>query len=126
TQAVCEANGGIWSVNQKSGSHNIISGSGHSYVAFGGLAIGTQNLIQGPYSSVSGGYYNTATGYGSVSGGNQNTAGYGAVVSGGIGNTANGYNASVNGGWFNTAQGYASSILGGANIGLIYQNQHFP
>ena len=48
-------------VNDRSGSHNLIVGPGHTYSAVGGLVAGYQNSVMCWYSSVSGGAYNTIT-----------------------------------------------------------------
>jgi len=59
----------------RSGSHNIIVGPGHSYSAHSGIVVGAANSITGEYSSVTGGYENVASGYAaSVSGGHKNSA----------------------------------------------------
>ena len=42
----------------KSGSHNLVVGSGHTYSSFGGIVVGYNNSITGHFSSVSGGQYN--------------------------------------------------------------------
>ncbi len=47
----------------KSGSHNVVIGYGHTYSSYGGLVVGFKNRIEGQYSSVSGGIFNTASGY---------------------------------------------------------------
>ncbi|MGB3340276.1 MAG: hypothetical protein WBB37_02205 [bacterium] len=67
------------------------------------------------FSTVSGGFYNTASGHSStVSGGEFNTAsGWGATVDGGRLNRASGYIATVGGGHFNKARGQFSVISGG-------------
>jgi hypothetical protein len=54
----------------RTGSHNLVVGSGHGYSSWGGFVAGFGNTISGPYASVSGGSGNTAAGYASsVSGG---------------------------------------------------------
>ena len=101
--------------DDKSGSHNLVVGQGHTYSSYGGIVVGYNNSITGNYSSVSGGQYNTASGTtSSVSGGAYNTASGGASsVSGGVDNTAEGANSSVSGGYSNTASGSDSSVSGG-------------
>ena len=114
----------------RTGSHNIIIGNTHNYSSYGGLAVGTFNNITAPYSSVIGGYGNTASGsssticggvsneatasYASVGGGSSNTASaqY-SHISGGFSNNASGTYSSVNGGEFNTASGVVSTVGGG-------------
>ena len=101
--------------DDRSGSHNIIVGSKHNYSSHGGLVVGYNNTISGPYASVSGGINGTASAYyASVSGGSQNTAnGNYASVSGGYQNTASGNYAGVSGGFNNTASYYYASVSGG-------------
>ncbi len=118
--------------NDKSGSHNVIIGHGHSYSSFGGTTVGQDNRILAPYTSVTGGIRNRAGGeYSSVSGGSgnwalakgssisggsdnliQNTGEY-ASISGGSYHEATGENSSISGGVLNTAHGENSSITGG-------------
>lgn len=63
------------------GSHNLIVGHANDYTQYGGIVVGYNNVISGPFSSVSGGNSNTAS---SVSGGASNTAsGILSSVSGG-------------------------------------------
>jgi len=114
----------------RSGSHNLIVGTEHSYTSYGGLVAGQSNTISGPLATVSGGYFNTASGdrssvsggysntasavYSSVSGGRLNTASYfSSSVSGGYANTASYYYSSVSGGQDNTASSTSSSVSGG-------------
>ena len=101
--------------SEKSGSHYLVVGDGHSYTAFGGLVAGRSNTASGAWASVSGGTGNTADGYAaSVAGGQQNTAdGEGASVSGGQFNVAGAVSASVSGGWQNTADDVGASVSGG-------------
>ncbi len=115
-QSNCESNGNYWAGSFKSGSHNLVVGSGHSYSQYGGVVFGYQNVINGSYATVSGGNANTASGLSSsVSGGEANTAsGWSSSVSGGYNNTASGGSSSVSGGEFNTASGNYSSVSGGA------------
>ena len=90
-------------LDDRSGSHNIIVGSGNNYTSNGGFIAGTMNTISAPFTSVSGGYGNTANGwYSSVSGGN--------------GNFASNYYASVSGGYQNTASANSSSVSGGQSL----------
>ncbi len=105
--------------NSRTGSHNIIVGSGLNYSSFGGLVAGYYNSIKGQYSSVLGGTVNTASGmYSAVSGGSWNKAnGQSASVNGGDNNTASGDCSSLLGGQWNTAPGEYSTILGEANNG---------
>lgn len=114
-QTECEAHGGIWAANQRSGSHNLVLGNGNAYSSYGGLLAGTINIANNRYVSVSGGSSNTASGdHASVSGGAYNIAsGSASVFGGGRGNTASGMLASVSGGGRNVANQSYSSITGG-------------
>ncbi len=114
----------------KTGSHNLIVGSGHNYNSYGGFAAGADNqllaihasacggqrhTVTGRWGSVSGGWFNTASGEkSSVSGGHLNEASnFYSSVSGGQANTAGGQSSSISGGWTNQNTGFASSISGG-------------
>jgi hypothetical protein len=92
----------------RSGSHNIVTGSQHNYSSWGGLVAGKANTISGEYASVTAGYSNAASGsYSSVSGGENNKASgsFSSVAGGGSPNT----------GWSgNEAFANHSAILGGA------------
>jgi hypothetical protein len=87
--------------DDKSGSHNLVVGTNHTYSSYGGIVVGYNNSITGQFSSVSGGWLNTA--FGDLS-----------SVSGGVGNTASGQHSSVSGGSSNTAEGSYSSVSGNA------------
>ena len=130
TEQTCIDNGKSWQLNNRNGSHNIITGYGNDYTMAGGIVAGMSNVINGSFASVlagtnntasgaasgvSGGYGNITNEYGSsVSGGANNTAsGLGSTVSGGGSNTANG--GTVSGGSGNTANGNASSVSGGSD-----------
>ena len=114
-QPTCTANGGIWSDQHRSGSHNIVAGEANNYSSWGGFVTGRWNTVNRDYASVSGGAYNTASGYGSsVSGGQNNTAsGQDSSVSGGADSIASGASSSVSGGKANAASGVYSSVSGG-------------
>ncbi len=116
----------------RTGSHNIVGGRGCGYSSCGGLVVGEDNNIYGPWCSVTGGRQNGAGGHWcSVSGGTENSAGGGASsvtggyrcgaggseswVGGGYGNTATGSEASVSGGITNYAGSYASVSGGTGN-----------
>ena len=116
--------------DDRTGSHNIVTGQENSFSSYGGLVAGQDNTISGAWSTVSGGFDNTASGsrssvsggrdntasnyFSSVSGGQNNTASdFSSSVSGGYRNEANGNYSSVSGGQDNTAYGYASSVSGG-------------
>lgn len=111
----CINNGDTWAASQKTGSHNLVVGSEHSYTQYGGLVAGWKNRVTGIFATVSGGRKNSARGYySSISGGGDNTATTSwAAVSGGRENTADGMYASVSGGAENEVTGKAASISGG-------------
>lgn len=99
----------------RTGSHNLIIGSYHAYISYGGLVAGYDNRIAGAYASVSGGQHNLAGGtYASVSGGRWNVAtGDSASVSGGLFSNAEGNSSSVSGGCNSTVSGDYASVSGG-------------
>ena len=99
----------------RTGSHNLVVGTGHNYLSYGGLVAGQNNLISGPYATVTGGQNNVASsGHDSVSGGSGNVASGGSSsVSGGSANTASASYASVSGGYLNTVSNLYASISGG-------------
>jgi hypothetical protein len=106
---------------QRGGSHNLVIGRWHSFVAssgsgaFGGLVAGEANAIYFEAASVSGGQFNSAYYIASsVSGGQNNSVnGLAASVSGGQFNEADGTFASVSGGQANGAGGQSASVSGG-------------
>jgi len=103
--------------NWRSGSHNLVGGSGNNYTSFGGAVVGIFNETSGPFASISGGALNTSSGlFSSISGGDFNIANAeGTSISGGSHNTASFLYSSVSGGQWNTATGArGSSVSGGA------------
>jgi hypothetical protein len=104
-----------WIENSRTGSHNIVVGTGHTFTRFGGIVAGDDNSITGDFASITGGSGNVASGeLSSVSGGRRNEAtDYHASVSGGLANEATANYSSVSGGSLNIASGGASSISGG-------------
>jgi len=98
-----------------SGSHNIIAGHSNTFTSYGGIVVGTQNSITGPYAAVTGGVRNTASGASSsVSGGQGNLAGGPASsVSGGDLSRSMGQSSNVSGGSFNAATAAYSTVSGG-------------
>lgn len=94
--------------DNRTGSHNLIVGTGLNYNSFGGINAGLFNNIYGVYASVLGGEGNTASGDGStVSGGGSNIAsGVGSSVSGGSGNRASNVGSTISGGQNVTDAGY--------------------
>jgi hypothetical protein len=117
--------------NASNDAPNLIGGSSVNFVAGGviGATIGGggaanysgspyTNSITSSFSTVGGGYANTAGGYGigsTVAGGSENTAsGYNSTVAGGDGNSAIGaVESTVGGGAGNTASGHYEATVGG-------------
>ncbi len=61
--------------SNKTGSHNLVVGSEHSYSSYGASVLGFHNTSSGPYSNVTGGKDNIADGrHATVSGGLSNRA----------------------------------------------------
>lgn len=108
----------------KTGSHNLVIGPAHTYTSYGGLVAGSDNQIDAPSASVTGGAANRAGGFAaSVSGGSYNVAiGSWASVSGGNQNIASGTDAAVGGGLLNTAAGPRTSVSGGFNCIRLVDN----
>jgi hypothetical protein len=103
------------STADRTGSHYLVVGPGHSYSSFGAALVGESHRSTAPYAAVLGGKNNRSIGaFASVSGGEGNTAsGSGATVSGGSGNLASGYAASILGGLRCLASGTDASVAGG-------------
>lgn len=120
-----------YSLQTRTGSHNLIVGRDHEYTSYGGLVAGIDNQIvaeyasvtggrqgvaSGPSSSVCGGLRNEASGdYASVAGGGDNLAsGSGATISGGQQHVASGITSSITGGLANAASEIGATVGGGA------------
>jgi len=104
--------------NRRSGSHNLVGGSGNNYTSFGGMIVGIFNEASAPFASISGGALNNSSGlFSSISGGDFNIANAeGTSISGGSYNTASFLYSWVGGGQWNTATGArGSSVSGGAH-----------
>ncbi len=86
--------------NYRTGSHNLIVGTRNSYDSFGCAVFGRTCFADGAYSSVPGGFKNTASAVCSS-------------VVGGCSNTASARYATVCGGHTNTASGAYSTVVGG-------------
>lgn len=101
----------------RSGYHNLIVGSYHSYGSYGGIVGGYRNSVLTPFGSVVGGESNTVDGnYGAICGGVGNTvSAVDASISGGQSNTASGSASTVSGGQSNTASGENSQVAGGSS-----------
>ena len=114
------------SAGNKSGSHNLVVGSGHTYLSYGGFVAGRNNGLEEAYCSVSGGQGNVASApYASISGGVDNTAtGDSASVSGGRLNSAVSDYSWIGGGESNQVNAQYGSIVGGDN-NLVGQNGRY-
>ena len=104
-QMDCEAAlGGVWAVNHKTGSHNIVLGMEHNYSSREGLLAGFRN--------------STTAQSASVTGGSGNLAGrFNASILGGTSNVASGPSSTVSGGYLNVAATTGSSVSGGRDNG---------
>lgn len=119
-------------VDDRTGSHNVIVGKSNTYTRYGSLVTGWQNMSDGIYTVVTAGNMNAANAdFSAVTGGLSNTTtNFAATVTGGVGNSASGFgstvvggrdnqatggSATVSGGRFNIAQGPRSSVSGGEN-----------
>lgn len=101
--------------NDRTGSHYLIIGPGHSYSSFGGVVAGYGNFALAPFASVLGGNKNRAVGIASSVGGgaNNETSNEYATISGGYFNKASGSYSSVSGGISNVSSGRYSAVSGG-------------
>ncbi|TFH23513.1 MAG: hypothetical protein E4H03_06015 [Myxococcales bacterium] len=102
--------------SRRTGSHNFVIGSEHSYTSYGGIVAGFYNTVSAPYASVTGGAFNTASMNRAVVGGGERNraAALAGVVVGGTDNVAAGEHAFVAGGAGNAARGKQAAIVGGA------------
>ena len=99
----------------RTGSHNLVIGTGHQYRSHSGIVSGRSNSINAAAGSILGGFGNSVDGEAStISGGQGNTVraqiGH---ISGGSWNMVVANEASIMGGSSNVAQGVGSAILGG-------------
>ena len=84
---------------EKSGSHNLVVGSGHEYTSHSSTISGKDNVVAAPATTALG---------------SQNVAvGWAATVTGGTGNRAEALAASVTGGSFNIARGDFGTVTSG-------------
>jgi hypothetical protein len=115
TEGGCLAAGGIFSTQQKSGSHNLVMGLGNGYSSFGGIVSGRFNYINEMFAAVVAGVDNRASGrFSGIFGGQGHlTQDSGTTVLGGIGAQARGHLATVVGGVGNVASGENATIAGG-------------
>jgi hypothetical protein len=116
--------------DDRSGSHNLVIGDGHSYGGAGGMVVGDNNTIEGKgtvvlggsssiakssYTAVVGGLRNSAeANYSVVVGGEENQAvGWWTVTSGGAKNRAVGHYSAINGGAAHTVECFGCTMGGG-------------
>jgi hypothetical protein len=108
----------------RTGSHCLVIGAAHTYVAPIGIVAGYGNKLAEGTSSVLGGSGNSATSGSAILGGYMNKTDNSAspgwhfthqCISGGGFNTVEGWADSVTGGWGNNAQGSTSVVSGGSN-----------
>lgn len=106
---------GTGQTNDRNGSHNLVLGREQNFTSYAGLIAGRINNITAPFATVTGGEYNTGSGWASsVLGGQFNTASAAiAAVSGGLDNEASGAYSSVSGGWQNKATSRGAHVSGG-------------
>lgn len=102
--------------DERTGSHNVVTGFGQNYVGFGNLVGGNRNDVYTHFGGTLGanscfldGQYGSAA----VSGGFHNVLGDAAGVLAGYGNTVDGLLSSVTGGYRNQALGHWSVVTGG-------------
>ncbi len=117
-------------LEDRTGSHNVIVGKSNTYTSYGSLVTGWQNISDGVYTSVTAGNMNAASAdFSAITGGLTNTtsnvaaivvgganniaSGFGSVVVGGRDNQATGGSSVVSGGRLNMAQGPRSVVTGG-------------
>jgi hypothetical protein len=125
-QADCQANGGTWGANHKTGNHNLVVGPQHNYSNSGGVVFGLRNTVNRDSSAVTGGQNGVAGGpRSSITGGNDNKVGIRfSTISGGFLNEirfdpAHVFGASViSGGSFNLLQSGEAVIGGGSGCSL--------
>ena len=115
SESTCLAAGGTVAARQKTGSHNLVMGSGNSYSSAGGIIAGQGNFITALFASNLGGTGNIVSGRAAV-----NVAGQGnhpsellTAILGGANNTASSNNATVSGGSSNNASFVGSTVSGG-------------
>jgi hypothetical protein len=99
----------------RTGSHNLVIGEGHSFTSYGGIVAGRRNHVLAENASVLGGQANRATGARSVvvAGQSNVSGGLNAAILGGGVNEATGHDSTISGGGANYASGFSASIAGG-------------
>lgn len=112
--------------DSKTGSHNLVIGSGHTYTSYNGIVSGRNNEISAVGATVLNGIGNVASGNRAtiVSGRENLASGRQASIGGGSNNIASGDWSSVSGGNSNLAEGEYTTVGGGlgraTGIGDIY------
>ncbi len=84
----------------RTGSHNIVLGTGLGYSSYSGVVLGQDSNVSAPFATILGGKRNIASGENST-------------IAGGVSNRASGYSSAVSGGYLNEATGSSSVISGG-------------
>lgn len=114
-EADCLTAGGVFGVQHKSGSHNLVLGTQNGYSSFAGIVAGRLNYSNEMYGSVLGGADNRASGRFSavLTAQGSTVRGNNAAILGGIGNQANGSHSTVAGGIGNVAAGQQAIVVGG-------------
>jgi hypothetical protein len=104
------------SLSVKTGSHNVVLGTGHNYLSYGGFVSGENSEILGEHACLLGGIENTALGnHAVVIGGSGNSSNNSmAVIAGGQDNTAIEGHSAVLGGQQNHANGEYAVVVGGS------------
>jgi uncharacterized repeat protein (TIGR02543 family) len=104
--------------NVRTGSHNLIIGTEHSYTSFGGFVMGRDNTISGANSFCGGGSNMASGAYSAVLTGSSDTAsGNTSSILGGAGNKATSLFSTISGGQNNLSSGQGSSVSGGYRNG---------
>jgi hypothetical protein len=101
----------------RGGSHNLVTGESNTFKSWAGVVFGSNNSLEGAFSSILGGSGNL-TGIGGspsviVGGSNNSVVAPGSVVVGGGGNTCSGVISLVLGGFNNVADGGGSIVVSG-------------
>ncbi len=101
----------------RSGSHNVVVGSGHAWESHSGVVSGTDHLLASAGGAALGGEGNTVTADGAVAIGGQDNvaAGLLTVTIGGVDNVAEGELSMTAGGSGNDVNGTLSVALGGVD-----------
>jgi len=101
--------------DDRSGSHNLVIGSFHSYSAAGGAVLGVDNDISGDAATILGGTAHEASGdFAAILGGFRNDArGESSTIAGGEDNRVDGLSGAISGGVENFVDGDVGVVSGG-------------